>query len=176
MDITLEDFHVTDWFPRAPGLYYTHEARDARGEAYAHAAKTETGWVERIRLHLQGLVQSSDFEVWDHTKIGAGNRWREEIERAISHTRVAVLVLTAEFMASDFIRKAELPPLLEAVEGEGATILCIYGSDVHLSGIAGRLKQYRFVNKLQQPLLALTRAECESVYKDLTMAVERAIG
>jgi hypothetical protein len=36
MDITLKDFHVTDWFPRAPGLYFTTQARDARDEAYYH--------------------------------------------------------------------------------------------------------------------------------------------
>jgi hypothetical protein len=144
--------------------------------SYAHAAEEETGWVKRIRIHLQGLVQSSDFEVWDDMKIAAGDNWRKEIERAINHTRVAVLVLTADFIASPFIREAELPPLLEAADAEGATILCIYGSDVHLSGIAGRLKQYQFVNKPEMPLQGLTIAECESVYRDLTIAVERAIG
>jgi hypothetical protein len=144
--------------------------------SYAHAAEKETGWVGRIRVHLQGLVQFSDLEVWDDTKIEAGTNWREEIKRAISHTRVAILVLTADFMASPFIREAELPPLLEAADAEGATILCVYGSDVHLSGIAGRLEQYQFVNNPEKPLQALPKAECESVYKDLTIAVEKAIG
>jgi hypothetical protein len=68
-----------------------------------------------------------------------------------------------------------LSPLLEAADAEGATILCVYGSDVHLSGIAGRLKQYQFVNKPEKPIQALAKAECESVYRRLAMAVEKAI-
>ena len=103
-------------------------------------------------------------------------RYQKKIEKAIRNTRVAVLVLTADFMESDFIRKAELPPLLEAADADGATILCIYGSDLHLSGIANRLEQYQFVNDPQKSLLALTEAERESVYKKLTIAVEKAIG
>jgi hypothetical protein len=78
-------------------------------------------------------------------------------------------------MDSDFIRKAELPMLLEAADADGATILCIAGSDVHLSGNAGGLGQYEFVNKRDQPLQGLTEAERETVYKKLAIAVEKAI-
>src|SRR5262249_14218349 len=101
--------------------------------SYAHAPERETGWVGRIRTHLEGLAPSSDIEIWDDSKIEPGQKWRKPIELAISLTRVAVLVLTADFLASKFIREAELPPLLEAADAEGATILCLYGSDVHLS-------------------------------------------
>jgi hypothetical protein len=31
--LTLENFHLSDWFPRSPGLYYTPEAKIARDEA-----------------------------------------------------------------------------------------------------------------------------------------------
>jgi hypothetical protein len=144
--------------------------------SYAHAAERQTHWVERIRIHLRGIMQSSkDFEVWDDTMIDPGQKWLKKIEKAINHTRVAVLILTAEFMDSDFIRKAELPMLLEAADADGATILCIAGSDVHLSGNAGGLGQYEFVNKMNRPLQKLTEAERETIYKKLTIAVEKAI-
>jgi hypothetical protein len=141
--------------------------------SYAHAAEVNTGWVRRIQTHLEGLAQSSDFEVWADTKIEPGQRWREEIEQAINHTRVAVLILTADFLASKFIREAELPPLLEAADANGATILCVYGSDVHLSGIAERLLRYQFVNKPEQPLQSLTDSARESIYKNLVKTVEK---
>ena len=143
--------------------------------SYAHAAEKETGWVGRIRTHLEGVAHSSDFDVWDDTKIDPGQKWREQIEHAISRTRVAVLVLTADFLASKFIREAELPSLLEAADADGATILCVYGSDVHLSGIADRLLRYQFVNKPERPLQALSKAARESVYKELTRAVEKTL-
>ena len=75
--------------------------------SYAHAAEKSTGWVERIRTHLNGLTHASDFEVWDDSRIEPGQEWKKEIEQAISRTRVAVLVLTADFLASEFIRDGE---------------------------------------------------------------------
>jgi TIR domain. len=143
--------------------------------SYAHAAEENTGWVSRIQTHLGALTYSSDFEVWADTKIEPGQRWQEQIEQAISHTRIAVLVLTADFLASKFIRDAELPPLLEAADADGAAIFCIYGSDVHLSGIAKRLLRYQFVNKPERPLQSLSDAARESVYKELSKAVEKAL-
>jgi hypothetical protein len=128
-----------------------------------------------MRTHLEGLAHSSDFEVWDDTRIDPGEKWRQEIEKAIRHTRVAVLVLTADFLASKFIRDAELPLLLEAAEADGAKILCIYGSDVHLSGIAKRLLQYQFVNEPDRPLQTLHKTARETVYKKLTQAVEKVL-
>jgi hypothetical protein len=143
--------------------------------SYAHAPEKETRWVERIRTHLDGLVYSQDLEVWDDTKIDPGETWRNEIARAIGTARVAVLVLTADFLASKFIQEAELPLLLEAAEAEGVTILCVYGSDVHLSGVAERLLQYQFVNDPKKPLQKLSKAGREAVYKKLAASVERAV-
>lgn len=140
--------------------------------SYAHAAETDTGWVARIRKHLEGLRHSLSIEVWDDTKIDAGQKWRLEIEQAIRRSRIAILVLTADFLASPFIQQAELPLLLEAAEADGATILCVYGSEVHLSGVASRLKQYQSVNKPELPLQALSKASRESVYVKLTSRVE----
>jgi hypothetical protein len=143
--------------------------------SYAHAAERQTGWVSRIRTHLKGVAHESDFQVWDDSRIEPGERWKEQISRAIDQARVAVLVLTPEFLASEFIRDAELPPLLEAADAEGASILCIAGSRVHLSGLTERLKDYHFVNPMDQPLQELGAPEREAVYVKLMAAVERAM-
>jgi hypothetical protein len=158
-----------------PGVH--RGERDAVFISYAHAAEDETGWVGRVRTHLEGLRHSSDFklEIWDDTKIDPGERWRKKLEAAINRTRVAILVLTADFLASPFIRSAELPLLLEAAEADGATILCLYGSSVHLSGLATRLQQYQFVNKPGRPLQVLSKAAREDVYKKLAIAVEETL-
>jgi TIR domain len=143
--------------------------------SYAHAAEKETGWVGRIRAHLEGVAQSSDFEVWDDTKIDPGDKWRDAISRAIKQARVAVLILTADFQASKFIHEEELPLLLEAADADGAKILCLYGSAVHLSGPAKRLSQFQFVNDYEHSLQALTESDRELVYKKLAMEAEKAL-
>jgi hypothetical protein len=85
------------------------------------------------------------------------------------------LVLTADFLASDFIIKSELPLLLEAARSEGAHILCICGSQVHLSGVAASLKDYQFVNPPQDPLQGMSEAGRETVFAKLTATIERIV-
>ena len=142
--------------------------------SYSHAAERETGWVGRIRVHLEALARDSEIEVWDDTRIAPGDRWRDQIAKAIAGARVVILVLTADFMASQFIRESELPLLLEAADAEGVRILCVYGNHVNLSELNTHLSGYQFVNDPDRPLQALTPADREAVYKRVSELVERA--
>lgn len=41
--VTLEHFHLFEWFPVSPGEYHTPEARESRREAYHHVFQTPEG-------------------------------------------------------------------------------------------------------------------------------------
>ncbi|WP_284618573.1 toll/interleukin-1 receptor domain-containing protein [Aquabacterium humicola] len=148
--------------------------RDTVFISYSHAAEQRTGWVKRIRTHL-GALPPDKVEVWDDSRIRPGDRWRAEIDAALRRARVAIVVLTPDFLASSFIRESELPALLSAAEAGGAQVLCVYGGDVHLSGDAARLEQYQFVNDMTKPLQGMAPAEREAVFKQLAASVDRIV-
>lgn len=63
--VKLENFQITDWFPRTPGLYHTGEAQEARHEAERYV--TQEGGIEfyepRGKLHMiQGGIGSVRFK------------------------------------------------------------------------------------------------------------------
>ena len=70
--------------------------------------------------------------------------------------KVAVLLVSADFLASDFIVDNELPPLLAAAELKGAVILSVIVSSCRFKQTE-TLSQFQVVNPPTQPLNLLPR-------------------
>jgi hypothetical protein len=90
---------------------------------YSH---TDAAWLKRVQVHLKPLVRDERIDLWDDTRIRAGAHWRDEIRKALARARIAVLLISADFFASDFIATKELPPLLEAERKRGLVILGVH--------------------------------------------------
>ena len=87
--------------------------------SYNHRDRT---WLERLKVHLTLLERRGLVHVWSDTRIEVGARWKEEIESALAGARVAVLLVSADFLASDFIWNEEMPRIL-AHQKQGMVVL-----------------------------------------------------
>ncbi|HTN50404.1 MAG TPA: TIR domain-containing protein [Burkholderiaceae bacterium] len=104
--------------------------------SYAHA---DRDWLDQLHTHLRPFLKREDFELWDDTRIAAGQMWRSEIETALAHAGAAVLPVTPKFLSSEFIDRHELPPLFEAARKRGLRIfwLPVSASAYEVTEIAG---------------------------------------
>lgn len=87
--------------------------------------------------------------------------WREEIRQALTAARVAVLLISADFLASDFIATDELPPLLAAAEVEGVAILPLIVGPSQFEHLPS-LSRFQAVNPPSRPLVGLSKVEQET--------------
>jgi hypothetical protein len=87
--------------------------------SYAHE---DDEWRRRLVTNLKTLVRKRLVEVWDDTKIGAGENWLEKIDSKMLGARIAVLLISEDFLASDFIFKKEVPRLFNRHKRAGMTI------------------------------------------------------
>lgn len=139
--------------------------------SYSHKDKR---WLDRLRIHLKPLERDGLFDRWDDTKINPGAKWREEMKAALDSARVAILAVSADFLASDFITENELPPLLAAAERDGAVIIPLILSRCRFQETPA-IAQFQSVNPPSRPLTAMTKNEQEEVFYKLTKAVEEAL-
>ena len=140
--------------------------RDAVFLSYSHNDR-DRQWVERVRVHLKATFYDQNLNIWDDTRIPSGARWHEEIKTALAGTKVAVLIISADYLASDYIRTHELPSFLLAAESEGAVIMALIGSSCSLTGGASSLQDIQFVNPLDRPLDGIPPDEQERYFNKL---------
>jgi hypothetical protein len=133
--------------------------------SYSHGDKK---WLDKLRTVLKpGLAGEA---IWDDTQIPAGASWGDEIERAIASARVAVLLVTPSFLASDFIVSEELPRIVERQTKEGLTIVWIAVEPSLYSHTV--LEKFQAANDPARPLSMLKKSDQD---KELVRIAERIL-
>ena len=136
--------------------------------SYSHADDT---FLHRILIHLRPLERKGLLDLWSDTKIKAGDRWREEIRKALRGARLAVLLISADFLASNFIETDELPPLLVAAEEKGARIIPIIVKPSRFVR-DDRLSRFQALNDPKEPLIHMSEGQREDIYARLAETIE----
>jgi hypothetical protein len=139
--------------------------------SYSHRDRR---WLDRLLVHLRPLERAGAIRAWADTTRAAGSDWRAEIAAAISAARVAVLLVSADFIASDFVTKGELPPLLDAVRGRGAVVIPVIVSPSRFEQIP-ELASLQSSNAPSRPLSALRKHEQERRLVELSIQIEGAL-
>jgi TIR domain-containing protein len=139
--------------------------------SYSHA---DEEWLSRLRRHLEPLERSGLLTIWADSRIEAGRRWREEVEAALKVAKVAVLLVSADYLASDYIADRELPFLLEAAHERGMRVLPIILSPCRFTRTP--LSEFQAVNSPGSPLTGKSEQEQEMIFANVAEMIRKALG
>ncbi len=147
--------------------------KSPRSRAFISYSHKDEMYLRELQTHLAPYIQSELVDIWDDTKILPGSKWREEIEKALNSTKVAVLLISADFLASDFIRNIELPSLLAAREQEGAIILTVLLRPCAFTNTD--IGQFQAVNTPSTPLSKMNPGRRDEVWSRVAELVREAL-
>ncbi len=137
--------------------------------SYSHLDKD---YLVEIKRHFKPFLKQIDF--WDDSKIQPGQKWKEEIKIAISETKVAILLVSTDFLGSEFIATDELPPLLKAAEEEGAVILIVILKPCLFEEFSD-LNEFQAMNPPSMPISKMDMNEKEELYVNLVRQTRRIL-
>lgn len=87
--------------------------------SYSHL---DEEWKDRLVRHLAVSQKQGHLELWHDRMIGAGADWERQIQAAMDAASVAILLVSANSLTSDFILREEVSRLLKRRAGEGLRI------------------------------------------------------
>ena len=88
--------------------------------SYSHKDKK---WLGELETHLKPYLRNRTITSWSDQQIAPGSEWFTEIQVALANSKIAVLLVSPDFFASDFIHEHELGPLLKKADQDGVKIL-----------------------------------------------------
>ena len=95
--------------------------------SYAHADNEATDparrWLDRLKEHLEPLVQQDSIAICSDQHIDLGEDWHEHIQTRLTGAQAAVLLVSPAFLASKYIRNSELPVLLRNAKERGVKVI-----------------------------------------------------
>jgi len=137
---------------------------------YSHK---DASWLKRLQVHLKPLEREGLIDLWNDTRISPGSEWHEEIQQAIEASTVAVLLVSANFLASEFISEIELPQILARVEAGGTTILPLIVAPCLFED--SELGVFQSVNPAEKSLLAMRGPEREQTLVNLAKTIKELL-
>ncbi|HUW62152.1 MAG TPA: toll/interleukin-1 receptor domain-containing protein [Candidatus Bathyarchaeia archaeon] len=160
--------------PSVHGSSTSRRSAPGRETIFACYSHKNEYWRQRLQVHMASLKNEAAIDCWDDTKIRPGSQWRAEIEEAIMRARAAVLLVSADFLASPFITSNELPRLLAMSKKRGTIILPVIVSPCRFLQTPD-LSQFQAVNTPDRPLLKMSEEEQEEVFVRVTDTIAEGL-
>ena len=140
--------------------------------SYSHE---DEEWKNRLCQMLAPFLRDGDIELqlWvDDGDIQPGDRWHEKIQSALKAAGVAVVLVSASFLESEYVMKYELPEIISAASDGKIVLFWVYVS--YAAYDATDLEPFQAAHDVSQPLYVLPRPEQDAILLKVARDIKAA--
>ena len=101
--------------------------------AFSYSHKDE-GLLNELHTHLSALRRQGLISTWHDRKITPGNEWAEEIDSHFEEADIILLLISADFIGSDYCHEIEMKRALERHDAGEAVVIPIFLRSCHWKG------------------------------------------
>jgi hypothetical protein len=117
--------------------------------SYSHA---DEAFKDELVTALSPLKRAKQIDIWDDRAILVGNKWDEEIKKALAQCEMAIFLLSPDFLASDYVNDVEITGAMQRHQENRIRLVfvMIRNCDVNSHVIPGqryRLKDFQGLPK-----------------------------
>src|SRR5438874_13222960 len=105
---------------------------------YAHEDEL---YLNKLKAYLRPLQRQELIDVWHDRDISAGTEWEQEISQRLNEAQIILLLVSPDFMNSDYCYSVEMKRALERHDRKEAMVILIILHHIHW--------QIEQLNKLQ---------------------------
>jgi len=137
---------------------------------YSYSHKDER-LLDKLRNHLTQFKREGLIADWHDRRIGAGSEWKEQIDRHLDSARVILLLVSADFLASDYCYDVEMRRALERHDAGEARVIPVILRAVDWQGAPfGKLQA---LPKDGKPVT--TWSNRDAAYVDIARGIRQAV-
>jgi hypothetical protein len=127
-------------------------------EVFISYSRKDRQWVEI----LGEFLRKHNISFWSDTEINPGENWREALENSLNTSQVVILLISPDYFASEFVKNFELPLILEKAKNQQIWLFALIVSPT--SEVDDSLRQYQFVNLINEPLSSFSKTKQKEVF------------
>jgi internalin A len=122
-----------------------------------------------LETHLKLLQRQGLLETWYDRRIEAGNDWKEKIDENLERAGIILLLVSADFIASDYCFEREMKRALERQRNGETVVIPIIVRDVNW-----RIASFAGLQALPRNGQAVTKwTDKDSAWRDVSEGIER---
>jgi len=104
---------------------------------YAHE---DEALLNKLKTHLKPLQRQGLIDVWHDRDISAGTEWEQEISERLNEATIILLLVSPDFMNSDYCYSVEMKRALERHERKESIVIPVILRPIYWQGVLGKLQ------------------------------------